>query len=293
VGGCDLYPNPWDPPEASGETEGDPDKTFFMAEVTAYSTATNSCQDYDVATVTADFKNTLQLEQWSGQRRSSFETRPSDFYDQGFTAYGKDHLHADSKRVSVFAGHGHIGIHGFRLTDPENPNVCTGETGAYMGGQGQGDQQSLFINVASCGGAFDEDPQSEKFPFGCFAQNWNLSQFRQWLGFADSPVVDPTGLSTFYNSLPPNYDSFSGQLDVWIDVMEFPESGVATMPVVYTKQTLSESQQYFGETIHHQMNMRSGKYMDDNSPNKQYLLMTPQIPIDGFTNFCAGGLFSC
>jgi hypothetical protein len=195
--------------------------------------------------------------------------------------------------VAVFAGHGHVGRHGFRLTDPENPNSCIGETGAYMGGQGQGDKQSLFINVASCGGAFDQDPQGPSFPFGCFQQNWHLSQFRQWLGFADSPVVDPTGLSTFYTSLPPNYDSIDGQVDTWLDVMEFPESGVATMPVVYTKQTLNEAQQSHGDTVHHGMNMRSGKYMNDNTPNKNSLLMTPQIPVDGFTNFCVGGPYPC
>ncbi|KIG11682.1 hypothetical protein DB30_02863 [Enhygromyxa salina] len=75
--------------------------------------------------------------------------------------------------------------------------------------------------------------------------------------------------------------------------MEFPESGVATMPVVYTKETLAESQQFHGETIHDQMNMRSGKHMSDNSPNKQYIIMTPQVPLDGITNFCVGGPFPC
>jgi hypothetical protein len=65
------------------------------------------------------------------------------------------------------------------------------------------------------------------------------------------------------------------------------------MPVVYTKQTLSEAQDFHGDTVHHQMNMRSGKYMDDNPSGKQSLLMTPQIPVDGVANFCAGGLFSC
>ena len=164
--GCGLYTNPWDPPpQHGGETGGEVgDKTFFIAEVTTYSSAANSCRDFDVATVTEDFKRTLQLDQWTGQRRISSQTRPSDFYDKGFVDYGKDDLYADSKRVAVFAGHGHVGFHSFFLTDPERPDVCLGDTAAYMGGQNAGDQQSLFINVASCGGTFDTDPQGPNYP---------------------------------------------------------------------------------------------------------------------------------
>ena len=132
----------------------------------------------------------------------------------------------------------------------------------------------------------------------CFKRGWNLSQFRQWLGFVDSPVVDPTALSTFYNSLSPDPNNTSGQLDTWIDVMEFPESGVRTEPVVYSKETDGENQVHHGETVHHEMNMRSGRHMDDNPPNKQKILMTPSRPLDQLGNPCHEGpgvrrLLSC
>jgi len=292
--GCGLYDNPWEPPdESGGETGADPDKTFFIAEVTTYETAPDPCKTSNVATVTEDFKLTLQLDGWTGTRRVSSQTRPSDFYDQGFIPFGKDHLYSDSKRVAVFAGHGHVGLHSFRLMDPERPNVCVSETAAYMGGQGQGSEQSLFISVSSCGGPFNPNSEHPNEIAACFKDKWLLSQFRQWLGFADSPVVDPYALTTFYDSLSSDPANTNGQSDVWIDVMEFPEAGAPTMPIVYTKQTLAESQGFDGETVHYEMNMRSGRHMNNNPANKQYHVVTPVYPMEGFPNACMNGIFSC
>lgn len=76
--------------------------------------------------------------------------------------------------------------------------------------------------------------------------------------------------------------------------MEFPESGVRTEPVVYSKETAEENQLSHGEDVHHGMNMRSGKYMSDSPSNKQKIIMTPAHPLDQLVNPCSAGLtYSC
>src|SRR5262245_40892465 len=80
---CFLFDKYWE--IDSNETGYDgttDDKTFFMAEVTTYSSAEDvKCRQADVNKITEDFKQTLVLDGWTGTRKGGYDTRPSDFYD--------------------------------------------------------------------------------------------------------------------------------------------------------------------------------------------------------------------
>ncbi|MFO7562333.1 MAG: hypothetical protein R6X02_06790 [Enhygromyxa sp.] len=292
LNGCGLYA-PWDPVEedvSGGDTGGD--MTYFMGEQMDYSLDT-PCQGTSLNDVTSDFKATLDAAMWAGQRLADSVSRMHNFYDEAVQpiGYGKDHLYADNARVAVFAGHGHVGIHAWGQLDPEQ-SECRVITASYNLGTRTGDQNSLFINAASCNGALSSDPDD---PAKCFRGAFEQSEFRQWLGFINSPHIDSWQLTTFYQGLTSEYDSASGHVDVWLDVMEWPEAMVHNYPVVYTKIDEYDMQTGHDEIVHFGMNMKTTKHMSDNPEKKPYVVMSPTVGSDQaeLAAMCAGGVLSC
>ncbi len=294
--GCGNY-YCWGPCDAEGGGGGDEageyeDQTYFMAEVIDYS-APSACQGTSLNDVTSDFKATLDGSGWTGVRKADQATTLSDFYDQILApiGYGKDHLNADNARVAVFAGHGHIGIHSWGLEDPIVDN-CRVATNGYALGTYSGDKDSLFINAASCNGAVSKDLED---PMNCFRMTWPAAEFRQWLGFINSPHIDSWALTTFFQGLANDPQSSNGHVEGWLDVMEWPESGVHNYPVVYTKFNDLETQTGTDELIHYEMNMKTTRYMNDNPEPKYGLGMSPTVGSDQaeLAELCAGGLVSC
>lgn len=294
VPACGLIP-PWEPIEDfgdGGETGGE--RSYFLGEQMDYSAET-ICQNTDLNDVTSDFKQTLDANQWHGLQRQDNQSRMSDFYDQEINpmGYGKDHLFADAARVTVFAGHGHIGVHTWGELDPDPEiNDCRVLTDSYALGTRSGDQSALFINAASCGGALSTDPDD---PMRCFRQAWQTAEFRQWLGFIDSPHVDSWALSTFYQSLNSDPQGGDGHVDVWIDVMEWPEAGVHNYPVIYTKSDDYEFQSGQDELIHYELNMRSYRHMNNNPEPKTHISMSPTVgdDQDELAQMCSVGGIPC
>lgn len=287
---CGLVP-PWEPLEepAAGDSETGDDQTYFMGEQMDYSNL-SVCQNTSLNDVTSDFQATLDAAGWSGHRLEDADSKMSDFYDTNIQpiGYGKDHLHADAARVAVFAGHGHVGIHAWGRTDPD-VDECRVRTNSYALGRMSGDETSLFISASSCNGAIAEN--SNDFTT-CFDHTWTLGEFRQWLGFMDSPHIDSWGLTTFYQSLPDDDMSASGHVDTWIEVMEWPEAMVHNYPVVYTKVDDYERGTGFDELVHYEMNMKTGRHMSNNPEPKFNIVMSPTVGSDyaDLAAMCGGGM---
>lgn len=129
----------------------------------------------------------------------------------------------------------------------------------------------------------------------CFRMTWTTSEFRQWLGFIDSPHIDSWALTTFYQGLSNDPQSSNGHVEVWLDVMEWPEGGIHNYPVIYTKFNEYESSTGTDESIHFEMNMKTSRHMNDNPEPKFGLGMSPTIGGDQveLAVLCAGGWLSC
>lgn len=284
----------WDPWAGVGSDEagGEPDPvthSYFIAELTDYSSPQADCPQESLNDVTTLFAMTLDSEGWQGTRKSGLQTVPSDFLDPVIINGGHDDIYADSAPVTVFAGHGDRGLHIWPVNGPPF-DQCYNVTGGYYLGTGSGDKSTVFINAASCGGALSDNAAT---PEACFVQGWGNSEFRQWLGFIDSPTVGSYSLSEFFLSLAKDPNIASGQLEPWLLLMEFPVEGVHNLPIVYTKLADNEFNDG-GEAIHFEINMRSGRYMDVPNPEPKHgLALSPTIGEVDATQFCTDAPFPC
>ncbi|MFV8749688.1 hypothetical protein ACNOYE_03940 [Nannocystaceae bacterium ST9] len=283
----------WNPWGASSDEVGNEPETsgrrYFIAEITDYSSPLANCPQASLNDVTTLFQMTLESDGWQGTRRSEGQTIPADFLDPAINAGGHDDIFADAVPVAVFAGHGDRGLHLWPVNGPPF-DLCHNATAGYYLGTGSGDESTVFINAASCGGAFGDDLAK---PESCFNQTWGNSEFRQWLGFIDSPTIGSYSLSEFFLSLATNPSMASGQLEPWLLLMEFPVEGVHNLPIVYTKLSDDEPLD-LAEALHFELNMRSGRYMDAANPEpKQDIAMSPTIGEIDTTLFCTDPPFSC
>jgi hypothetical protein len=105
---------------ASGETGsdtasgGDGDvvedhRSFFIGESTKFDGG-GLCTNAKLNTITSSLREALVDAGWTGLRFVDENTWPEDFREASFSSIALDEVHGDAMRLSIYAGHGNVGL---------------------------------------------------------------------------------------------------------------------------------------------------------------------------------------
>jgi hypothetical protein len=117
---------------ASGETGsdtasgGDGDvvedhRSFFIGESTKFDGG-GACTNAKLNTITSSLREALVDAGWTGLRFVDENTWPEDFRESSASDIALDDIHGDAARLSVYAGHGNVGL--LQWGRPSNNGLC-------------------------------------------------------------------------------------------------------------------------------------------------------------------------
>jgi hypothetical protein len=200
-------------------------KRFVINECTDY--AAHGCEygsNTNLNDVTASLNSALQGNSWTGDRwkNATFQVRSfveSCNVSYGFGGFaGIDNVWGDNNTLTVFAGHGNIGLLSYcwpfsgKCNINFSPNMRLGSMGGAEAGYGMW-ISSYTLNVAQ------------------LPNTANYQWLRQQFGWNNSPGVGNNEPRDFFNATVSNTNS-----DAWLNEMQ----GSSREPVVVTQGTSSQ-----------------------------------------------------
>lgn len=210
-------------PEPATDTSGgdvvEDHRTFFIGESNHFDGG-GACDNAYVRTVTSSLKERLLDAGWAGLRFVDDDSWPEDFRESTFSDQSLDGTFGDTARLSVYAGHGNVGM--LQWGRPSDNGTCTNfiNTNSRFG-RLAGDTAAAVMLMTSCTMRADQ-----LWPvFGEQAS-------RQFFGFHNSPYIGPNEARKVFER------SEQGQptADAWLEEMVL-NSGGKNSPVVFTMGT--------------------------------------------------------
>lgn len=169
----------------------------------------NGCNNNDdLNNVTSALKSQLDARGWTGVRYAEAQAWPQDFWESCSTTYGAgglDSTFADSKLLSVYAGHGNTGymVWGY----PHNSQCYSFLVNNMRLGSMNGSQSAFSMFMTSC---------TLKNGYG---YGWE----RQQLGFHNSPSIQDTAAGYW---MACQHVALGGNnTGCWLDAMKVTEGG--------------------------------------------------------------------
>lgn len=154
-----------------------PQKVYFIGESTDFSGG-GACSNDDVNDVTSSLALEMQDAGWVGIRWSDGQTWAEDFAEGTFFPNALDGTYADAATVSVYAGHGNVGI--WQWGQPSGSGACVLPlTTAMRLGTLAGDRSTLVMSLTSCTGRADR----------LWSTLGQTNRVRQILAYHNSPVI--------------------------------------------------------------------------------------------------------
>lgn len=167
-------------------TEGEPEpgidveipaKIYFMGESLDFSGG-GACSNDDLNDVTGSLALELQDAGWLGIRWVNQQSWPEDFVETTFFANALDKLYGDGATLSVYAGHGNVGL--WQWGQPSGAGACVLPlTSGMRLGTLAGDASTTVMSLTSCTGRADQLWPTLGQP----------NRVRQILAYHNSPII--------------------------------------------------------------------------------------------------------
>lgn len=154
-----------------------PQKVYFIGESTDFSGG-GGCSNDDLNDVTSSLALDLQDSGWVGIRWGDGQSWPEDFAEGTFFANALDAMYGDAATVSVYAGHGNVGL--WQWGQPSGSGACLLPlTTAMRLGTLAGDRATTLMSLTSCTGRADR----------LWTTLGQTNRIRQILAYHNSPAI--------------------------------------------------------------------------------------------------------
>jgi hypothetical protein len=228
----------------TGETgDGDGDvvqdhRTYFIGESTKFDGG-GLCDNSGLNAVTSTLRNELVDAGWTGLRFVNDNSWPEDFREATMSDLALDEIHGDAARLSIYAGHGNVGM--LQWGRPSDNGVCRTniDPNARLGTLA-GDTAGATMLMTSCTMRAD--------------QLWPVFQnqaCRQFLGYHDSPFIGHDEARKVFKRTQDSQPT----ADAWLEEMEANIG--SNSPVVFTMGTSPDD----ATSTHGITNLASGEGM--------------------------------
>lgn len=165
----------------------------------------NGCESTDLNDVTGQLHSALLSDSRTGQRYVNGNAWPQDFIEACSSNYGTnglDNSYADARRLSVYAGHGHISTLFF--SHVRSGRCVVGLDGNMRLGRMAGASSVYAMYATSC-----------TLNLGNLSNTAGNQLLRQQFGFHNSPIIANDDLGEFYRETNPASNRTS-----WLDNLE-------------------------------------------------------------------------
>lgn len=233
--------------ETSGETWADTDgqggpMSYFIGESTKFDGG-GACNNDNLNTVTSTFRNALANDGWTGLRFVDENSWPEDFREGSFSGINLDGVYGDAARLSVYAGHGNVGL--LQWGRPSDNGLCRNTLSLHsVYGSLAGDRAAATMFMTSCMMRVDQLPL-------VFAGQAS----RQFFGYHNSPHI---GFDEARQVFKRCQDGQSTK-DAWLEEMVL-NGGGKNSPIVLTLGTSDED----AASMHGMTNLASGEGFVEN-----------------------------
>ena len=207
-------------------------QSYFIDESTDFTG--NGCQNSDLNTITSSLKSRLDANSWSGTRFVNGSAFPQDFVEACSSTFGSgglDSSTADDAVLSIYAGHGNVGLVQFGF---QRSGMCTVDMDGV--GTSTANGQMKLGQMAGAGSGFAVWLTSCTLRDGTFPNNANFQWLNQQFGYHNSPSIGDNTPREWYDDIDPKSNK-----QAWLDAME-DKPGLFTgdnSPIVLSHGTTS------------------------------------------------------